>query len=104
VIGLYGAPEAGQCWPVTMTLSRVYLAQARLGFSGPEGAQDALTPVFAIPDELRIPQVVQALNGISVQLSSKAFAKPPAARDLDEAIRHFRPAVDNQERPWLARQ
>ncbi|MGH8349492.1 MAG: helix-turn-helix transcriptional regulator, partial [Pseudomonas sp.] len=28
VISLYDAPENGQCWPVTMTLSQVYLAQA----------------------------------------------------------------------------
>lgn len=97
VISLYETPETGQCWPVTMTVSQVYLAQAQLSLSGPEGAQDALTPVFKIPDEQRIPQTVHALSRIRVQLRSKAYANLPAARDLDEAIHNFRPVVDNQE-------
>lgn len=99
VLDLYGAPEKGQCWPVAMTLSQVHLAKARLSLSGPEGAQDALTPVFAIPDDLRIPQIIQALSGISMQPNSKIFAKMSTTRDLDEAIRNFHSAVDNQECP-----
>ncbi|MGH3720174.1 MAG: helix-turn-helix transcriptional regulator [Pseudonocardiaceae bacterium] len=95
VISFYGAPETGQCWPVTMTLSQIHLAQAQLILCGPEGARDALAPVFAISDEQRIPQAVQALGGISAQLSSTVFANLPVARDLDEAIRNFRPTVDN---------
>jgi hypothetical protein len=99
VISLYDTPATSQCWPVTMTLSQVYLAQARLSHSGPEGAWDALVPVFEIPDEQRIPQTAQALNRIRAQLRSTACANLPAARDLDEAIRNFRPAADTQERP-----
>ena len=57
VISLYNTPETGQCWPVTMTLSRVYLAQARLSLSSRlEGSQDALTAVFEMSDEQRIPK------------------------------------------------
>ncbi len=96
-ISLYGTPETGQRWPVAMTISRVYLAQARLGLSGPEGAQDALTPVFNIPDEQRIHQTVRELSRVRVQLRSKAYANLPAARDLDEAIHNFAPVVDNQK-------
>jgi hypothetical protein len=99
VISHYDTPAASQCWPVTMTLSQVYLAQARLSHSGPAGAWDALIPVFEIPDEQRIPQTTQALNRIRAQLRSTAYANLPAARDLDEAIHNFRPAADTQERP-----
>ncbi|MGH3832466.1 MAG: helix-turn-helix domain-containing protein [Pseudonocardiaceae bacterium] len=98
VIDLCGTPETGQCWPVTLTLSQIYLAQARLSLSGLEGAQDALIPVFAVPDEQRIPQMAQALSMIWVQLRSKIYANLPAARDLDEAIRNFSPVVGTQER------
>lgn len=79
-----------------MTVSQVHLAQARLVLNGLEGAQEALIPVFNIPDEQRIPQTAQALSRTRVQLRSKAYANLPAARELDEAIRNFRPAVDNQ--------
>jgi hypothetical protein len=96
-ISLYDTPETGRCWPVSMTISRVYLAQAWLGLSGPEGAQDALAPVFNLPGEQRIHQTVRELNRIQVQLRSKAYANLPVARDLDEAIHNFRPVVDNQE-------
>lgn len=80
-----------------MTLSQVYLAQARLSHSGPEGAWEALIPVFAIPDEQRIPQTAQALDRLRAQLRSTAYVSLPAAHDLDEAIHNFRPAADNQE-------
>lgn len=99
VINLYDMPEKGRYWPVTMILSQVYLAQARLGLSGPEGAQDALAPVFDVPSEQRIPQTAQALRRIRVQLRSKAYANLPAARGLDDAIHNFRPVVDNRECP-----
>jgi hypothetical protein len=56
VISLYNTPETGQCWPVTMTLSRD-LAQARLSLSSRlEGSQDSLTAVFEMSDEQRIPK------------------------------------------------
>ncbi|MGH3796702.1 MAG: hypothetical protein ACRDSP_17645 [Pseudonocardiaceae bacterium] len=88
-INLYDSPATGRRWPVTMTLSQVYLAQAHLNQYGPEGSQDALAPVLEIPMELRIPQIVQALNGLSLQLRSEACANIPAARDLKEAIHNF---------------
>ncbi|MGH3770336.1 MAG: helix-turn-helix transcriptional regulator [Pseudonocardiaceae bacterium] len=94
-ISLYGTPEAGQCWPVNMTHSRVCLAQARLSLSGPESAQDTLTPVFELPNEQHVPIIAQILSKIQVQLRSKVYANLPVARDLDEAIRNFRPVVDN---------
>lgn len=81
-----------------MTLSQVYLAQARLTHGGPEGAWETLIPVFAIPGEQRIPQTVQALNRLRAQLRSAACANLPAARDLEEAIRNFRPVAGNQEK------
>jgi len=81
-----------------MTLSQVYLAQARLSHSGPEVAWETLTPVFAIPDEQRIPQTAQALNRLRQQLRTTACANLPAARDLDEAILDFHPAAESQER------
>lgn len=43
-ISLYGTPETGQCWPVTMTVSQVHLAQARLGLSGPRGSAGCTRP------------------------------------------------------------
>lgn len=97
-ISLYADPAIDRRWPVTMTLSQVHLAQARLNRDGPEGARDALTPVFSIPDEQRIPQTAQALNRIQVQLRSRVYANLPVARDLDEAIRNFGPSTDRQER------
>ena len=99
VISLYGAPETDQCWPVTMTLARVHLAQARLSLSGPEGAQDVLAHVFGLPSEQRIPQTVQALSGIQRQLRSKIYTNLTAVRDLDEAIRDFRLTADSEHRP-----
>jgi transcriptional regulator with XRE-family HTH domain len=99
VVSLYSAPETSQCWPVTMTLARVHLAQARLSLSGPEGAQDVLTHVFDLPSEHRIPQTVQALNGIQRQLRSKIYINLTVARDLDEAIRDFRLTADSEHRP-----
>ena len=89
VIRLYGQPAAPHCWPVTLTLARIYLAQSQLHESGPEGAWDALTPVFDIPAEQRIPQTTQALGKLHHQLRAKPFASLPAARHLDEAIHAF---------------
>jgi transcriptional regulator with XRE-family HTH domain len=97
-IRLYDNPATGQRWPVTMTLSQVYLAQARLSKDGPEAAQEALIPVFSIPDEQRIPQTAQALNRIRAQLHSRVYANLPVARDLDEAICNFRPSADHHKR------
>lgn len=98
-ISLYTDPAIDRRWPVTMTLSQVHLAQARLNRDGPEGARDALTPVFGIPDEQRIPQTAQALNRIQAQLRSRAYANLPVARNLDEAIGDFGPSSDRQESP-----
>jgi DNA-binding XRE family transcriptional regulator len=86
---LYGTPTIGQAWPVTLTLTRIYQAQARLAEHGPEGAFDALRPVFDIPVKLRLPQTSQALNGLRTVLQSKPFATLPAARDLSETIGSF---------------
>jgi len=100
-ISLYSASETGQCSPAASTLSRVYLAQARLSLSGPEGAQDVLTQVFGLPSEQRNSQIAQALSGIRGQLRAlppKVYANLAVARDLDEAIRNFRPTVDNEHR------
>lgn len=86
---LYGTPTMGQAWPVTLTLTRIYQAQARLQEHGPEGACDALQPVFDIPVKLRLPQTSQALTTLRNGLQSKPFATLPAARDLSEAIGSF---------------
>ncbi len=98
-ISLYANPAIDRRWPVTMTLSQVHLAQARLNCDGPEGAQDALSPVFSIPDEQRIPQIAQALNRLQVQLRSRAYTNLHVARDLDEAICDFSSSTDRHE--WL---
>ena len=86
---LYGMPTMGQPWPVTLTLTRIYQAQARLQEHGPEGAFDALRPVFDISVKLRLPQTSQALSGLRKELLSKPFATLPAARDLNDAIGDF---------------
>lgn len=96
-ISLYANPAIHRRWPVTMTLSQVHLAQARLNRDGPEGARDALTPVFSIPNEQRIPQTTQALNRLQIQLRSRVYANLPVARDLDEAICDFDRSTDHQE-------
>jgi hypothetical protein len=98
VVNLYGTMATGQCWPVTMTLSHVYLAQARLNRNGPEGAWGALVSVLEIPKGQRIPQIIQALNGLRMQLRSEACASLPAARDLDEAVHSFCATADGQGR------
>jgi DNA-binding XRE family transcriptional regulator len=86
---LYGTHTMGQAWPVTLALTRIYQAQARLQEHGPEGAFDAVRPVFDIPVKLRLPQTSQALNGLRAELQLKPFAALPAARDLSEAIGSF---------------
>lgn len=86
---LYGSPTMGQAWPVTLTLTRIYQAQARLQEHGPEGAFDAVRPVFDITVKLRLPQTSQALNGLRTALQLKPFAALPAARDLSAAIGSF---------------
>lgn len=86
---LYGAPTTGQTWPVTLTLSRIYQAQARLQDHGPEGASDALRPVFNMPTKQRLPQTGQALTGLRQSLQSQQFATLPGARNLNEAIGSF---------------
>ena len=86
---LYGTPTMDQAWPVTLTLTHIYQARARLAEHGPEGAFDALRPVFDTPVKLRLPQTSQALNGLRTVLQSKPFAALAAARDLREAIRSF---------------
>lgn len=96
-ISLYHNPATDQHWPVTMTLSQVHLALARLNREGPEGARDALLPVFNIPNEQRIPQTTQALNRIRAQLRSRAYASHTVARDLDEAISNFSPSAGHQD-------
>lgn len=93
VENLYGTPAIGQPWPVTLTLTRIYQAQARLRKHGPEGASDALRPVFDIPVKLRLPQTSQALSGLRNELGLKPFAALPAARDLSEAIGSFQSAT-----------
>lgn len=82
-----------------MMLSRIYLAQSRLNLSGPEGAYDALIPVFNLPIGQRVHQTVRALNRIRVQLRSKIYSNLPAACDLDEAIHNFSLIVDDQRHP-----
>lgn len=86
---LYGTPSMGRAWPVTLTLTRIYQSRARLQEHGPEGALDALRPVFDMPAELRLPQTSQALSGLRNELELKPFAALPAARDLSDAIRSF---------------
>jgi hypothetical protein len=93
---LYGTPTIGQAWPVTLTLTRIYQAQARLQKAGPEGAFDAVRPVFDIPVKLRLPQTSQALNRLRNQLQSKPFAALPAAHDLSEAIGSFQSSTMRQ--------
>jgi hypothetical protein len=65
-------PTMDQAWPVTLTLTRIYQAQAqaRLAEHGPEGAFDALRPVLDIPVKLRLPQTSQALNDLRTILQS----------------------------------
>lgn len=92
VLALSNTPVQPGCWPVTWALSRIYLAQARLETGGPEGAADALSPVFAVPTEQRIPQVFHALDALTARLCQPVFATLPAAEDLAAAIRAFRPA------------
>jgi hypothetical protein len=86
---LYGTSTMGRAWPVTLTLTRIYQSRARLQEHGPEGAFDALRPVFDIPVKLRLPQTIQALSGLRNELVLKPFAALPAARDLSEAIGSF---------------
>lgn len=93
---LYGTPTMGRAWPVTLTLTRIYQSRARLQEHGPEGAFDALRPVFDIPVMLRLPQTSQALSGLRNELVVKPFAALPAARDLSEAIRSFQSSTMRQ--------
>ncbi|MGH3999933.1 MAG: helix-turn-helix transcriptional regulator [Pseudonocardiaceae bacterium] len=95
VTDLYGAPAAGQVWPVTLTLSRIYQAQARLHEYGPEGASETLRPVLDMPVRQRLPQTSQALTGLRQNLQSKKLAMLPAARDLDEAIGAFQSSMSS---------
>lgn len=89
VTDLYGTPATGQPWPVTLTLSRIYQAQARLKEHGPAGASEALQAVFDTPVEQRLPQTSKALTALRRHLQSTTLAALPAARDLDEAIGSF---------------
>jgi len=89
VIDLYGTPTVGKPWPVTLTLSRIYQAQARLQVHGPDGVRDALQPVFNIPDKQRLHQTSQALDALRGNLQTPLFATLPAARDLSDAIVFF---------------
>jgi transcriptional regulator with XRE-family HTH domain len=89
VTDLYGTLPKGQSWPVTLTLSRIYQAQARLHEYGPEGAFEALQPVFDTSVQQRLPQTSQALTAIRRNLQTKTLAALPAARDLDDAIGSF---------------
>lgn len=93
---LYGTQTMGGAWPVTLTLTRIYQSRARLQEHGPEGAFDALRPVFDIPVELRLPQTSQALSGLLNELVLKPFAALPAARDLSEAVRSFQSSTMSQ--------
>jgi len=93
VLGLYGHAVSSQVWPATMALSQIYLALARLNTDGLDGASDALGPVLAMPQEQRIPQTMLVLGVLQRQLRASCFAGVSAARELDEAIRCFRPST-----------
>jgi len=86
VIDIYGTPTLGKSWPVTLTLSRIYQAQARLKVDGPEGAADAVQPLFAHPTTQVLPQTTQALEGLRTQLGTAPFASVVQARDLNDAV------------------
>lgn len=76
---LYSTPTMGRAWPVTLSLTRIYRARARLAEHGPEGAFDAVRPVLDIPVKLRLPQASPALNDLRIELrpsSSPRFLLP----------------------------
>jgi hypothetical protein len=89
VATLYESATAGQTWPVTLTLSRIYQARAILRTQGLEGLVDTLIPVFDMPARQRIPQISHALNGVQKDLSARPYATMPAARHLCESIGFF---------------
>lgn len=93
VIDLYSGSSSENIWPVTLTLSRIYQAQARLHVDGPDGAHEALCPVLSIPAPQWLPQTAQALAGLGSELRSTTFAALPVARDMNEAIMTFRSPV-----------
>lgn len=98
MIELYHQPTAPHCWPVTLTLARIYLAHSQLHEDGPDAAADALAPVFTIPAEQRIPQTTHALGELGQQLRARPFATVRAARDLADAIQTFTTTAPVQAR------
>jgi transcriptional regulator with XRE-family HTH domain len=96
VADLYGTLPTGQSWPVTLTLSRIYQAQARLHTYGPEGASETLRPVFDTPVQQRVPQTSQALTALRRNLQTKKLVMLPAARNLDEAIGSFQSSTPSR--------
>jgi hypothetical protein len=80
-------------WPASWALSRVHLAVARLTHKragGPDGALDALEPIFSLPAERRVNQISQALAAVESRLATPAYATASETPDLVEMIQEYR--------------
>jgi hypothetical protein len=80
-------------WPASWALSRVHLAVARLTHKragGPDGALDALEPIFSLPIERRVNQISQALTEVESRLAIPAYSTARETPGLLESIQEYR--------------
>jgi hypothetical protein len=80
-------------WPASLALSRVHLAVARLTHKhagGPDGALDALEPIFSLPAERRVNQISRALAEVESRLAIPAYATASETPGLVGSIQEYR--------------
>jgi hypothetical protein len=87
-------PLGQGAWPASWALSRVHLAVARLGGpgrnGGPDGAYDALEPIFSLPVARRVNQISQTLAEVENRLAMSAYATASQTTELVESIQEYR--------------
>lgn len=72
------------------SLARLDVAAARVALGDLDGAQEAITPVLALPAERCIRQLGVGLARVRSALAAPRFARTPRARSLAADVDEFR--------------
>jgi transcriptional regulator with XRE-family HTH domain len=89
IAGYESGPETARSYG-DESLARLDLAAARVALGDLDGAHDAITPVLALPAELRIHQLGVGLARVRAALAAPQFARATFARSLAEQLDEFR--------------
>lgn len=70
-------------------LARLNIATGRIAAGDTEGAEEQLHILFALPEEQRIRQLADAMDGVAALLESPRCSRSPLARELADAARSY---------------